>query len=173
MSMTIASELLEHVRAEDEQAEAAVGALVAFFEQASPSGPTSDWTSWTSFDAWQSAVREQDTAIVGAGGSNGRRQWDDAVTRVMEFLTEEPEHPSLVFALGKSNDPRIKPLLRTLIRRFADDGSHEELLWQSLIALTNFDDVDDDVLEAVAGTASSERARSLARRRLELGHPRR
>jgi hypothetical protein len=173
MSATTVDEVLEHVRAGDEQAEAAVGALAAYFDQVGRESTGTDDTEDSVFEAWRRRVREDETWRATLG-RDVRHEWDEAVTKVMAFLAREPEHPDLVFALGKSQDPRIKPLLWAMIERFVSDRAHEELVWQALIALTNFDEADpfalDSValLETVASRAASERARTLARQWLEV-----
>jgi hypothetical protein len=116
------------------------------------------------------AVERHSLALAGdrRTESGSLRQWDEAIEAVARFLHEEPDHPSLVFALGKSHDPRIRPLLEELVARFLGDQTKEELVWQSLVALLNFHDISCEFLAHVADDGPSDRIRRLARQRLEL-----
>ncbi|MCP9488933.1 MAG: hypothetical protein MSC31_03555 [Solirubrobacteraceae bacterium MAG38_C4-C5] len=144
-------------------------ALVVFFEQGSPPPYVAEDPAWAPAFRLDEVVT--DPYPVPAQRRNPMRaEWDRALVGVMAFLKADPEHPDLVFALGKSHDQRIKPLLESFVLRYADDEAHEELLWQSLVALDNFDDAPADVFERVVEQASSGRARRLAEQRLDFAH---
>jgi hypothetical protein len=145
--MSFVSSLLDHIRLADDQADAAVGAFVDLFER--------------------TGLTEQERPYW-ARPPFSSNEWDEAVEAITAFLREDPDHPSLVVALGKSHDPRSRPVLEDLTMRFASEPGHEELAWQALVGLLNFDDVPERVLDHVDRAGSSERLRRLAHRRLEL-----
>jgi hypothetical protein len=58
--------------------------------------------------------------------------------------------------------------LEELVARFLGDRTREELVWQSLVARLNFDDLPREFLARVANEGPSIRVRRLARRRLDI-----
>jgi hypothetical protein len=125
--MTTVSTLLTHIRDDDEQSRAAVGAFVDFLEQSAP------WEARTRLPhdgAYLDLgdIEERSTLALARGrraGTPAQLHWDEAVDSVLPFLREEPDHPSLVFALGESHHPRIRPLLEELTERFFADEARE------------------------------------------------
>lgn len=154
--MATLTDLLDHIRRRDEYADAAVGALVDFLEQQAPPAAVPD------------ASRNGRTLGSPARLDPDRARWNEVIDAVAGLLADEPEHPSLVYALGRSHDERAHPVLERFTLCYLADPVREELFWQALIGLLNFDDAPQDILRRVAEGSTSERGRELATRELEL-----
>jgi hypothetical protein len=62
-----------------------------------------------------------------------------AVDELIAYITETPEpHPTAVWAVTKSYDPRILPHLINLLDRVVTDPLKEHLAYQALVGITFF-----------------------------------
>jgi hypothetical protein len=130
---------LNHIKNRDTQAAASMAALTDFFDQ----------------QLLNSNI-------------DSMAEWDEVLFKVISFVGSNPDYADLVFALGRSHDVRIKPMLYSLIESFVEYASREEIVWQALVALSNFDVVSQYALESILLSTTSLRIRQLAEDQLVM-----
>jgi hypothetical protein len=123
--MSLVDDLIEHLRRNDDEADAAALALGEFLAAGRPVGAR----------AKRSAGNAK--SVGTPGEAPGEDAWEFALWRLASFLAEE-EHPrpGAVWALGKSRDDRVADVLAKVLRQNLADVAREPIARQALVSLS-------------------------------------
>jgi hypothetical protein len=155
--MTI-QELLQAIRQDDKTASEAALSLGLLIEREKVSRPAGDDGGISVLIGDEYRHRRLSEAEV-----------ETAVTGLTQYINETPNpHPMAVWALTKSYDPRILPVLAAMFDQAVVDPAQEQTAYQALVGITAFHNQQALAVIKKASQAKSDLIRETAKQYLDL-----